>query len=106
MARMVVFENNTERAMMCSDLCHDWINQEEIFGFETQKLLDMCEKLFHANLRFQGKAVEEQLLKKIYGIAKSHGLYITWYGKGCGPCEPDRFLVSGHGFERLAFIQC
>ena len=102
---MVVFENNKERARMCADFCHDW-NQKKIFGSETQKLLDTCEKLFRARLQFQGKDYEERLLKKIFGIAKAHGLYITWYGKGCGPCEPDRFLVSGRGFERLAFIQC
>ena len=46
------------------------------------------------------------LLKKIYGIAKAHGLYVTWYGKGSISCEPDRFLVSGRGYDRLAFIQC
>jgi hypothetical protein len=105
-ATMVVFENGKERAMMCADLCHNWENQKEIFGSETQKLLDTCTELFHASLRYQGKEVEQQLLKKIFGIAKAHGCYITWYGNGRGPCEPDRFLVSGRGIERLAFIQC
>ena len=66
----------------------------------------MCESLFQVALYHKGKDIEQKLLKKIFGIAKAHGLYITWYGKGCGPCEPDRFLVSGHGVERLAFIQC
>ena len=106
MVTMVVFENNTERAMMCAGACHNWRNQKKIFGSETQKLLDTCEKLFRAKLCFKEKDVEEQLLRKIFGIAKAHGLYITWYGIGSGPCEPDRFLVSGRGFERLAFIQC
>ena len=105
-ATIVVFENNKEMAMMSAEVCHDWRNQKEIFGSETQKLLDTCTELFHAALRYQVKEVEQQLLKKIFGIAKAHGLYITWYGNGRGPCEPDRFLVSGRGVERLAFIQC
>lgn len=105
MAKIVVFENDRERAMMCADSCHDWANQKDIFGTETSKLLDTCNKLFHAALHFQNKEAE-QFLKKIYGIAKAHGLRITWYGKGYGVCEPDRFLVSGQGHERLAFIQC
>lgn len=91
MATLVIYENN---------------NKEELFGAETNKLLEKCEELFHVALRHQGKEAEKQLLKKIFGIAKAHGLYITWYGNGCGPCEPDRFLVSGRGVERLALIQC
>ena len=101
---MIVFENSKEMSMMSADVCHDWRNQKKLFGSETQKLLDACTELFHAALRYQDKEVEQQLLKKIFGIAKTHGLYITWYGNGCGPCEPDRFLVSGRGIERLAFI--
>lgn len=104
-ALMVVFENDKERAMMSADPCHDWWNQKDIFGTETTKLLDTCEKLFHAALHFQ-KEEAERLLNKIYGIAKAHGLYITWYGRGKGTFEPDRFLVSGKGCETLAVIQC
>lgn len=105
MVTMVVFENNMERAMMCAGPLHNWRNQKNIFGPETQKLLDTCEKLYRTKLGFE-KMDSEELLKKIYGIAKAHGLYITWYGNRRGPCEPDRFLVSGRGVERLAFIQC
>lgn len=90
MPKIVVFESTTKK---------------EIFGTEEEKLLNTCTELFHAALRFQGKEVEQQLLKKIFGIAKAHGVYITWYGKKA-PCEPDRFLVSGRGVERLALIQC
>lgn len=104
-AELVVFENDRERAMMCADLGHHWESQKNIFGSETKKLLDTCEKLFNASLSNQGKKVENQLLKKIYGIAKTHGLRVKWYGTG-SCCEPDRFLVSGNGFEELAFIQC
>lgn len=104
-AKLVVFGNDKERAMKCADFGHRWEDQQNIFGSETQKLLDACEKLFHASLYHQGKEIENQLLKKIFGIAKAHGLKITWYGTGS--CrEPDRFLVSGKGFEVLAFIQC
>lgn len=103
MATIVVFESNEERAMMCANVCHDWENQKDIFGKETKKLLDACYNLFHASIRKKGD--EAKLLKKIFGIAKSHGVYITWYGMSSS-CEPDRFLVSGHGFERLALIQC
>ena len=105
-AKLIVFENDEERAMMCASLGHNWDSQEAIFGKETKKLLYSCEELFHVSLKFQGVKAENAMLKKIYGIAKDHGLYITWFGRGAGPCEPDRFLVSGHGEERLAFIQC
>ena len=102
-ATMVVFENSKERAMMCADVGHDWINQEEIFGSDTQELLETCAKLTRA---VRDHHVRKQLLEKISDIASRHELTITWYGEGCGPCEPDRFLVSGRGVERLAFIQC
>ena len=91
MPKIVVFESTTKK---------------EIFGTEEEKLLNTCTELFHAALRFQGKEVEQQLLKKIFGIAKAHGVYITWYGNQSAPCEPDRFLVSGRGVEKLALIQC
>lgn len=105
MATIVVFENGTERAMMSADTCHAWSKQKLIFGKETEKLLDYCDRLFHAELHFQ-KEEAKYLKKKIYGIAKNHGLRITWYGEGHGPCEPDRFIVSGKGHTRLAMIQC
>ena len=104
-AMMVVFENDKERGMMCASCGHDWRNQKMIFGTETEKLLTTCKELFRTSLRHQGKEVEQKLLKKIYGIAKAHGVFITWYGNGY-PCEPDRFLASGKGTDRLAFIQC
>ena len=104
-AKLVVFENNTERAMMCADVCHDWEHQQDIFGNETQKLLNTCEKLLDVSLKFSSKEEETLLLKKIFGIAKSHGVSITWYGMA-PVSEPDRFLVSGRGHDRLAYIQC
>ena len=104
-AEIVVFETEKERAMMSADFTHDWKNQENIFGTETEKLLKTCDELFHASLRFQSKKVEK-LMKKVYGIAKAHGVYITWYGMSKCANEPDRFLVSGRGHEYLAFIQC
>lgn len=104
-ATIVVFENDNERSMMCADLYHDFTNQKNIFGTENKKFLDACNELFLAALQNE-KSESEQLLKKIYGIAKAHGLYVTWYGKGSISCEPDRFLVSGRGYDRLAFIQC
>ena len=104
-AKIIVFENNSERAMMSADMYHDWNNQRSIFGTETQKLLKLCEKLFHVALHSQDKELEMKLLKKINGIAKTHAVYIRWYGMGLGTYEPDKFLVSEKGI-RLALIQC
>ena len=106
-ATLVVFQNENERSWMCADQFHDWNNQKLICGSETQKLVDNCEKLFKEVMHnhHKNKDVERKLLSKIYGIAKSHGLRVTWYGHGV-TCMPDRFLISGHGHERLAFIQC
>lgn len=105
MANLIVFENDMERAMLSAGVEHDWENQKCLFGIETKKLLDTCDKLFHAAVRFKS-GDEDKLLRKIYGIAKAHGVHIKWYGMSKSACEPDRFLVSGYGAERLAFIQC
>ena len=59
---------------------------------------EICDENFLAALQYE-KSESEQLLKKIYGIAKAHGLYVTWYGKGSISCEPDSFLVSGRVYE-------
>ena len=104
MAVIVVFENNKERAGRSAELGHHWETQKKNFGTETEKLLDACDKLFYASLNFQKKDVN-LLLKKIFGIAKAHGLKIIWYGADEYYCKPDRFLVLGKGKE-LAFIQC
>ena len=66
-ATIVVFENSKEMAMMCADVCHDWRNQKEIFGSETQKLLDTCTELFHAALRYQGK-------ERVLVVLANHGV--------------------------------
>lgn len=78
-AKLVVFENDKERAMKCADFGHRWEDQQNIFGSETQKLLDACEKLFHASLYHQGKEIENQLLKKSLALprhmdSKLHGM--------------------------------
>lgn len=103
-AKVLVFENHTERAMMCANLSHDWDNQEKIFGNEEDKLLKTCVKLFRVAIRLE-EGDEDKLLKKVYGIAKAHGVHIKWYGLA-NSCKPDRFLVSGRGVEELALIQC
>ena len=103
-ATLVIFRTAEERAMMCA--CSDHGEEEKLFGTETQKLLDTCYELFRVSINFRGKAAEDPLLKKIYGIAKAHHLFITWYGRGNGLCQPDRFLISGRGERELAFIQC
>ncbi len=105
MAEIIVFENHTERAQMSAGPCHDWEHQKQIFGTETKKLLLNCSKLFRVATKLE-EGDSEMLLKKIFGIAKSHGVRITWYGNSKSACEPDRFLVSGYGIDRLAFIQC
>jgi hypothetical protein len=109
-AQLIVFENSNERACCCADLCHDWENQPKIFGSETEKMLNMCNELkkvsLYPDLSYEEiKRRKKILLKKIYGIAKAHGVFVHWYGE-TPPREPDRFLISGRGHERLAFIQC
>ena len=113
-ALLLVFANGNERASCCADLCHDWENQPNIFGSETEKMLNTCNELMKVSLRYtyypdlsyeEIKKRKQILLKKIYGIAKAHGLFVHWYGE-TPPLEPDRFLISGRGHERLAFIQC
>ena len=104
-ARLIIFENETERSMMSAEMCHKWQSQENIFGGETQKLLTTCYKLFHVAIRVE-QGDQAKLLKKICGIAKAHGVYITWYGSCSASRQPDRFLISGRGEERLGFIQC
>ena len=105
MVNIVVFENDSERNQMCASLSHDWKNQKKIFGKETDKLLKLCYDLFQAALDFNKNEVE-RLKKKIFGIAKAHRLHIRWLGENTVACEPDRFIVSGRGYDRLAFIQC
>ena len=102
--QILVFEDREERCMKLANYSHDWKNQKRIFGTETEKLLELCDKLFHTVLRNE-KEEQAKLLKKIWGIAKAHGLYVVWYGTGGGACEPDRFLVYKHRKE-VAFIQC
>ena len=104
MAFYLVFQNEEERATMSATASHNWRHQEKVFGNETEKLLGLCEKLFRAELK-NNKEEVEKLQKRLYGIAKSHGVHIKWYGKS-SVCQPDRFLVSGRGHDRLAFIQC
>ena len=113
MATLIVFENKTERDECCAGLCHDWHNQPNIFGTETQKMLDTCTELMRVSLfsyfpklSFKEHEMRKQvLLRRIYGIAKTHGLYVRWRGLD-SVRQPDRFEISGHGHERLAFIQC
>ena len=103
-AKLLGFENDRERTEMCAGYQHDWANQPNIFGAETQKLLRLCYMLFKADLAHNAEKVEK-LKRKIFGIAKSHHVHIRWYGLDT-VCEPDRFLVSGKGQDYLAFIQC
>lgn len=72
-AQLVIFENRKERSMMCADVAHDWDNQKDIFGKETEKLLCTCQKLFRATMDHEEEDTE-RLLRKIYGIIMS-GLY-------------------------------
>lgn len=104
-AKLLVFENDRERTEMCAGYQHDWANQPKIFGTETQKLLNLCEQLFKADLARNAEKVE-RLKKKLFGIAKTYHVYIKWYGMSTVCNEPDRFLVSGRGQDELAFIQC
>ena len=89
---------------MCADTNHNWAHQPKIFGSETEKLLELCENLFRADLNRDTEKVDK-LKRKIFGIAKSHHVHIKWYGDS-KVCEPDRFLISGRGQDELAFIQC
>lgn len=102
-AQLVIFENRKERSMMCADVAHDWDNQKDIFGKETEKLLCTCQKLFRATMDHEEEDTE-RLLRKIYGIAKYHHVRIVW-----NKSRPDYFIVYGKGWfkkRRLALIQC
>ena len=100
---LVVFENSEERATKCAGMCHDFGAQPNLFGKETTKLLQACKMLCHVALRMCEGDMDKQL-RRIYGIAKSHGYRIVWYGNMPGPCEPDRFLVCKKNKE-VGFIQ-
>ena len=100
---LVVFENSEERATKCAGMCHDFSAQPNLFGKETAKLLQACKMLCHVALRMCEGDMDKQL-RRIYGIAKSHGYRIVWYGNMPGPCEPDRFLVCKKNKE-VGFIQ-
>lgn len=100
---LVVFENAEERATKGAGMCHDFDAQPNLFGKEAAKLLQACKKLCHVALRMcEGDM--DKLQAKIYGIAKSHGCRIVWYGNPPGPCEPDRFLIFKKK-EEVGFIQ-
>lgn len=106
MASMVVFENSTERAEMCADYLHNYEEEPDIFREDKEDLLETCDKLFLVAIHRKDDN-KNKLLSKLYGIAKKHHVRITWYGDGTSCVhEPDRFLVSGRGHERLAYIQC
>ena len=111
MARLVVFLTHEERSMMCAPE-----RDINLFGREQEKLLELAYELFREDLKPSWRKDNKRiafLKKKIFGIAKSHGFRITWYGgEGGGVAEPDRFLISGRmkdsdkWEECLAFIQC
>lgn len=114
MAFLIVFANTYEMVAHCADLCHDYKNQPRIFGCEEEKLLGACEELARTSYRYtyypevpfeELKERKQNLLKKIYGIAKAHGLFVKWYGTGLPPYEPEYFLVR-RGSKDVAFISC
>ena len=105
MAKILVFENHQERAWKAAMPYHDWENQPCIFGRQEERVLKICEELYRNKLHFGSKELEKKLLRKLYGIAKFHGVRLTWYGNSSS-AEPDRFMVSGRGEERLALIYC
>ena len=105
MATIIVFENDEERTALCASPSHNFDAQPEIFGMATKRVLKTCDKLFHASLECNIKEIKKQQ-RKLYSLAKSHGVYIRWFGEGRKYSEPDFFLVAGHGYDRLAFIQC
>ena len=74
-ARILVFENDAERMEMCAGYQHNWAHQPRLFGSETEKLLELCNKLFHADLQYDKEKVEK-LKGKIFGIAKVHHVRI------------------------------
>ena len=100
---LLVFQSAEERSTCHACSGHKWENQDNIFGKETEKLLATCKHLFRVSIDLE-PGDEAKLLKKIYGICKAHGVYIMWYGLG-SPFEPDKFLISGRGHDRLGFIQ-
>ena len=104
-AKLVVFANNRERAQMMAAYSNSNCGNEKIFGKETEKFLNYCDELCNAAISLKKENIP-RLLNKIYGIAKTHRVYITWYGMSKHAPEPDRFLISGRGHERLAMIQC
>lgn len=104
---LIVFENDIERCSMLAAVDHDFENQPLIFGKETDKFLEICRELCFGALRIEPMDAEKEvkLLKKLYGIAMVHGLYVTWYGLSKSCFEPDRFLISGKGHDRYAYVQ-
>ncbi len=103
-----IFKDNHERNSMCSDRDYSAEHKYDIFGKETDTLLRTCDELFNNSLYLSKKTekTEQDLLKKIFGIAKRHHVFITWCGNATSVPDPDRFFVSGRGHEMLAFIQC
>lgn len=55
------------------------------------------------------RKVWETMLDKqfriIYGIARRHGLYLDWHGKGKAACCPDQWTIYKHN-EPIARIYC
>ena len=80
------------------------LEMEKFFGSEAEKMFKACRTVMRDRLflyegctdeasREAWRAARSKHLAKVYGIAKSHGVFVEWLGNDSVCRRPDQFLI-------------
>lgn len=112
-AKIIVFENEDERATCSVSTNHNWKNQPNLFGNDISSLLEHCENLVKLcyfntynldNIPYNDREKLKNFhLGNIYNIAKKYGYYISWCGNSFITYQPEKFLIF-EAHKEIGFI--